>query len=61
MKVINTANNKVLAEVITNRSMTLEEALELVGIDLTTCDENDGSYKDLDGEEFWIEDCEMEW
>ena len=59
MKVINTANQKVLAEVMTNHGMTVEEALELVGIDLSHCDENDGSYKDLDGEDFWIEDCEM--
>lgn len=59
MKVINTANQKVLAEVMTNHGMTVEEALELVGIDLSHCDENDGSFKDLDGEDFWIEDCEM--
>ena len=59
MKVINTANQKVLAEVMTNHGMTVEEALELVGIDLSHCDENDGSYKDLDGEDFWVEDCEM--
>lgn len=61
MKVINTANQKVLAEVMTNHSMSIEEALELVGIDLSACDENDGSYKDLDGEDFWMEDCEMQF
>ncbi len=59
MKVINTANQKVLAEVMTNHGMTVEEALELVGIDLSHCDENDGSFKALDGEDFWIEECEM--
>lgn len=46
MKIINTANNKVLANIITNHRMSIEEALEAVGIDLRTCD-ND-----------WIEDCE---
>lgn len=59
MKVINAANQKVLAEVMTNHGMTIEEALELVGIDLSHCDENDGSFKDLDGEDFWVEDCEI--
>ena len=41
MKVINTANQKVLAEVMTNHGMTVEEALELVGIDLSVCDDED--------------------
>ena len=58
MKVINTANQKVLANVMTNHGMTIEEALELVGIDLSVCDD-EGVFKDLDGEDFWIEDCEM--
>ena len=58
MKVINTANQKVLAEVMTNHGMTVEEALELVGIDLSVCDDG-GAFKDLDGEDFWVEDCEM--
>ena len=61
MKIINTANGKTLANIITNHSMMIEEALELVGIDLSSCDENDGSYKDLDGEDFWMEDLEVEW
>lgn len=58
MKVINTANQKVLAEVMTNHGMTVEEALELVGIDLSVCDD-EGAFKDIDGEDFWVEDCEM--
>lgn len=61
MKIINTANGKVLANILTNHSMMIEEALQLVGIDLNSCDENDGSYKDLDGEDFWMEDLEIEW
>lgn len=55
MKVINTANGKVLANIVTNHSMTVEEALELVGIDLSQCDDNEGFYRDLDGEPFWME------
>lgn len=43
------ANNKVLANIITNHRMSIEDALKLVGYDLSQCD---------DGEQFWIEDCE---
>lgn len=57
MKIINTANGKILADVITNHRMTIEEALELSGCDLSQCDE-DGAYIDNDGERFWLEDCE---
>ena len=57
MKIINTANNKVLADIITNHRMSIEEALEAVGIDLSTCDD-EGAYRDNDGELFWLEDCE---
>ena len=58
IKLINRVNNKVIAEVIANHSMTIEEILELVGIDLDKCGD-EGQYKDQDGEEFWIED--LEW
>lgn len=37
--------------------MSIEEALEAVGIDLSTCDD-EGAYRDNDGELFWLEDCE---
>lgn len=58
MKVINRLNEKVIAEVVSNRRMTIEEALELVGIELIPDDE--GAYKDADGEPFWLEDCDLE-
>jgi hypothetical protein len=32
IKVINRLNEKVIAEVVTNRRMTIEEVLELVGV-----------------------------
>lgn len=57
MKIINIANGKVLADVITNHRMSIEEALELVGYDLSHCDD-EGAYIDDDGEQFWLEDCE---
>ncbi len=57
MKIINTANGKVLADVISNRRMSIEEAIELVGYDLSQCDD-EGAYIDDDGERFWLEDCE---
>lgn len=57
MEIINTANGKVLADVISNRRMSIEEALELVGFDLSQCDD-EGAYIDDDGEQFWLEDCE---
>ncbi len=59
MKIINTANGKVIAEIVTNHRMTTEEALELVGVDLTICDD-EGAFEDLDGQKFWLEDCEIE-
>ena len=40
MKIVNTANNKVLANIITNHRMSIEEALELVGYDLSQCDDD---------------------
>lgn len=57
MKIINTANGKVLADVISNHRMSIEEAIELVGYDLSQCDD-EGAYIDDDGERFWLEDCE---
>lgn len=59
MKVINRLNEKVIAEVVTNRYMTIEEALELAGIELINPDD-EGAYKDADGEPFWLEDCDLE-
>lgn len=62
MKIINKINGEVIAEIITNHSMTIEEALELVGERFET---DDPSFDDpdfiVDGEEVWVEDCEMEW
>lgn len=58
IKLVNRANKKVIAEVLTNHRMTTEEVLELVGIDLSECGD-EGEYRDQDGEMFWVED--LEW
>lgn len=57
IKIVNTANGKVMANIITNHRMSIEEALELVGYDLSHCDD-EGAYIDDNGEQFWLEDCE---
>lgn len=57
MKIVNTANGKVMANIITNHRMSIEEALEFVGYDLSHCDD-EGAYIDDNGEQFWLEDCE---
>lgn len=56
MKVINKENNGVLAEIVTNRSMTIEEACELMGIKIMATEED---YQNGDG--YGIEDIEMVW
>lgn len=57
MKIVNIVNGKVMANIITNHRISIEEALELVGYDLSQCDD-EGAYIDDDGERFWLEDCE---
>lgn len=58
-KIINTANNKVIARIETNMSMTLDEMLEFMGINPREVDD-DGACRDLDEEPFWYEDLEIE-
>lgn len=58
-KIINTANNKVIARIETNMNMTLDEMLEFMGMNPREVDD-DGACRDLDGEQFWYEDLEIE-
>lgn len=58
LKIINTANGKVIARIETNMSMTLEEMLMFMDIDPRETDA-DGACRDLDGEMFWCEDLEI--
>ena len=59
LKIINTANGKVIARIETNMSMTLDEMLEFMGMNPREVDD-DGVCRDLDGEPFWYEDLEIE-
>ena len=63
VKVYNKATGKVYGEIITNHGLTIDEAMLLVGLEMTTenlADENDLSYYDNDGDEFWYDDIDTE-
>lgn len=58
MKIINTATGETVAEIITNHSMTLDEAISLVGEIINPedpCDEN----VVIDGEMYYYDDLDM--
>lgn len=60
MKIINTITGEIVAEVITNHSMTLDEAINLVGEIITP--ENPGEADVLiDGSLYFYDDLAMEW
>ena len=64
MKIMNTATNETVAEIDTNLSMTLDEALELIGAEIINDmdDErwsNDYDNVILDGERYWHDDLEL--
>ena len=61
MKIINKPNGKVIAEIITNHSMCLDEALEFVPGLKKLNKENpwDPDYE-INGEEVWYDDLDME-
>ena len=56
MKIINTVTNEVVATITTNRSMTLDEAIELVG---EVIPEAENENVVIDGKEYYYEDLEM--
>ena len=64
MKIINTTTNEIIAEFDTNISMTLDEALELIGAEIIN-DMDDERWSNgydnviLDGERYWYEDLEL--
>ena len=64
MKIINTMTNETIAEFDTNLSMTLDEALELIGAEIIN-DMDDERWSNgydnviLDGERYWYEDLEL--
>lgn len=64
MKIINTMTNETIAEFDTNLSMTLDEALELIGAEIIN-DMDDERWSNgydnviLDGERYWYDDLEL--
>lgn len=64
MKIINTMTNETIAEFDTNLSMTLDEALELIGAEIINNMDDERRSNDydnviLDGERYWYEDLEL--
>lgn len=60
MKIINTVTNETIAEIITNHSMTLDEAIESVGHIFNAenpWDEN----VEIDGKLYFYDDLDMVW
>ena len=60
MRIINTVTNDTIAEIITNRSMTVEEALDLVGTRVERVYDDDPDYV-VDGREVWVEECDIQY
>lgn len=64
MKIINIITNEIIAEITTNHSMTLDEALELIGAEINKNMDDErwsNGYDNviLDGERYWYEDLEL--
>lgn len=65
MKIINTITNETVAEILTDHSMTLDEAINLVGEIINDADDErfseDGDNVIIDGKRYWWEDLDMEY
>ena len=65
MKIINTITNETVAEILTNHSMTLDEAINLVGEIINDSDDErfseDGDNVIINGKRYWWEDLDMEY
>ena len=65
MKIINTITNETVAEILTNHSMTLDEAINLVGEIINDADDKrfseDGDNVIINGKRYWWEDLDMEY
>lgn len=57
MKIINKATGEIIAEIITNHSMTLEEAIECVGDFVEPEDEWDANVE-INGVKYWSEELD---
>lgn len=58
MKIINKSTNETVAEIVTNRSMTLDEALNIVG-EIFPANEDENVL--IDGKWYYYDDLYMEW
>lgn len=64
MKIINTATNEVIGEIVTNHGMTLDEAIECIGGEIIN-DMSDERWSDdfdnviIDGIRYWYEELEL--
>ena len=65
MKIINTTTRETVAEILTNHSMTLDEAINLVGEIINDADDErfseDGDNVIINGKRYWWEDLDMEY
>lgn len=58
MKIISKSTNKTVAEIVTNRSMTLDDAINIVG-EIFPANEDENVL--IDGEWYYYDDLDMEW
>lgn len=58
MKIINKATKEIIAEIITNHSMTLEEAIECAGAFVAPEDEWDANVE-INGTKYWSEELDV--
>lgn len=58
MKIISKSTNETVAEIVTNRSMTLDEAINIVG-EIFPSNEDENVL--IDGEWYYYDDLDMEW
>lgn len=58
MRIVNTVTGETVATIITNHSMSLDEAIQLVGeIYPSTEEEN----VEIDGKMYYYDDLDMDW
>lgn len=60
MKIINTVTGETVAEIITDHSMSLDEAIGLVGTPYDKQYDDDPDYI-IGGMECWYDELAMEW
>jgi hypothetical protein len=64
MKVINKMNGEVIGAIVTNHSMTIEQAIDCIGGEIIT-DMNDSRWSNdydnviINGKRYWMEDIQI--